>query len=173
MVGQYKIRDNDPVAILGAISGIRRRMDERRDCQIKACFFVDHIERKGLFPFILAVLKCFGQVFSFDGGFACKICNCAGKLKHTVISTGCETKLTHGGFHQAASGFVQNAVLADLFWGHVSIVDQACSLKAFDLDLTSLFNSCPDCFRGLTTALVAQFLVIDPGDVQVDIDPVQ
>jgi hypothetical protein len=82
-------------------------------------------------------------------------------------------ELLHGGAHQAAPRLIEPAQPPYLARPHVGVAGQGCPLEALALGLPGALHAAADDLGGLAQPVVGQFVVVDPRDLDVDIDVVK
>ena len=102
----------------------------------------------------------------------CQICNGAGQFEDAVVGTGGEVQLLHGGLEQFFAGGVGLAEVAYLGWTHFGVAGGGGAFETVELAGTSGLHALADGFGFLDVALIGQLLVIDAGNLYMDVDAI-
>ena len=119
------------------------------------------------------VLDGLGEMARPDVLHASQVGDGAGQLEQAVVGARRKLELAHGRFHQRARGIVQDAEFAHFRRAHICIAADISSLEAPPLALAGRFHPETNGFRRFPKSLVAQLLILYPGDFDVDVDAVQ
>jgi hypothetical protein len=82
-------------------------------------------------------------------------------------------QLAHRRLHHALAGLVQDDVLVQLARPHVGVGQETGAGEALLLPLPGRLDAGADRRRRFAGPAVGQFLVLDAGDLNVDVDPVE
>ena len=133
------------------------------------------------------ILQRFREVVGLDGVAAVEVGDGAGELEDAVKGAGAELELGHRRLHERFARLVELAVLAHLGRSHVGVglVQQApVALRregifgqglgeAVALDGAGGLDASANGAAGLAEAVGEELVVIDAGDVDVDVDAVE
>ena len=111
-----------------------------------------------------------------DGLASGQVGNCAGQLQRAMIGARRKVELAHRRAHQAVASFVQFAELAHLGHAHIGVTDNIRRTglrKALQLSLAGGLHALADVGGSLAEPVAAQFFVIHPRHLDVDVDPVE
>ena len=126
-----------------------------------------------LHPHPRPVLYCLCHMIGRNHVTPGKISNRSGQFQHPVKRPGRQMQLLHCGLQQLLGGRFDVAEVADLGGAHFGVTGQFGAGEALELALASGLNAGTDGGGVLNLALVGEFLVIDTGDFDVDVDAVE